>query len=257
MPSFYSPELTQLTDQIILGGEEFHHLVHVMRCKTGDQIKLNSGNGILASGEVIRLDKKQAVIRILTVTQYRRNLCQSNQNRNTTIDCAEGEAHPGVPMFGIAFGLLKNKHDQLLVEKVTELGVFDLFPLSTQYSVRNPSDNTLIKFQHSALAAIKQCDNPFLPVIHPIQALSSALQYISSHGYKIAIASENKPDLWIADLPPEPAYCFVIGPEGGFSPSEFQLFQEMQALEIALSSLTLRAETAAITAAAQFNLRCR
>jgi 16S rRNA (uracil1498-N3)-methyltransferase len=245
LPSFYSPELTQFSDQVTLCDEEFHHLAHVMRCKTGDQIKLNSGKGLLAYGEVLRLDKKQAIIRIKSIIPSRCN--PDGLNGSPAISTR----------FAIAFGLLKNKHDHLLVEKITELGVTDIFPLTTRYSVRNPSENTLTKFQQAALAAIKQCDNPFLPVVHPIQALSSALQHISSVGYKIVIASEQKPELWIADLAPEAAYCFVIGPEGGFSPEEFLLFQEMQALEVSLSPLILRAETAAITAAAQFNLWCR
>jgi RsmE family RNA methyltransferase len=62
--------------------------------------------------------------------------------------------------FAIAFALLKNKHDELLIEKCTELGAKTFIPLMTDFSVRNPSANTVSRFQRIALAAIKQCRNP-------------------------------------------------------------------------------------------------
>ncbi len=233
MPSFYSSDLTEFTRQIILTGDEFHHLTHVMRCKTGDIIKLNNGAGIIARGEISKVEKKQVIIQVTDAIPHT----------------------PPKPAFAIAFSLLRNKNDQWLVEKVTELGVRDIYPITTRYSVRNPSDNTLNKFQQSALSAIKQCDNPFLPVIHPILDIGKALRAIREQGYQIAVASESRPDSSITDLPQDVSYCLFIGPEGGFSAEEFQLFRESNVPEISLSPLILRAETAAITAAAQLNLK--
>jgi 16S rRNA (uracil1498-N3)-methyltransferase len=230
MSSFYCPELNSTSPQVVLSEEEHHHLVHVLRQQTGDNIKLNNGSGILAEGIIQIIGKKQTTIQITQTKQLPR---------------------PNSP-FAIAFSLLRSKNDEWLVEKVTELGVYDLFPMLTRFSVRNPSTNTISRFQATALAAIKQCDNPFLPLIHSIQSLKQTLIAIDSAGYTPVLASELRPDNKLDNLPAGLKPCFLIGAEGGFSNDEFALLRSQQVIEIALSPLILRAETAAITAAAQF-----
>lgn len=232
MPSYYCPELDDTQKQIILSGDEFHHLTHVLRHKPGDAVFLNSGKGYVASGTINSIDKKQAVINIIEINFTK----------------------PNSIFFAIAFSLLRNKNDEWLVEKVTELGVTDLFPITTQFSVRTPSSNTIKRFRSTALSAIKQCDNPYLPTISEILPLEKALITIKQKGYQPVIASEKMPELWIDNLPRDGAYCFIIGPEGGFSLKEFKILKNFGAEEISLSKLILRSETAAITAAAQLAL---
>lgn len=232
MPSFYCPELDNTSKHIVLTGDEFHHLAHVLRHKTGDTVKLNSGKGYLGNGLIHTIEKTQAVIDV-KAAKY---------------------SEPAKTPFAIAFSLLRSKHDEWLVEKTTELGVTELFPMTTQHSVRNPSANTLVRFRQTALAAVKQCDNPYLPKIHDIVNLKEAIQNIKQNGFTPVVSSEQRPDFWLVDLPKDTAYCFIIGPEGGFSPVEFDILKEYGVIEIALSKLVLRAETAAIAIAAQFNL---
>jgi 16S rRNA (uracil1498-N3)-methyltransferase len=229
MPAFYSPELNGTTTQIILIQDEYHHLNHVLRYKIGDDVMLNSGKGWQSKGIISSISKTQAVVDIQSV-----------------------EFHEQVSNYAIAFSLLRSKNDEWLVEKVTELGVSELFPMTTQYSVRNPSKNTLARFQLTALNAIKQCNNPWLPVINPIETLNATLQAIVKKGYVPILASENRPDVWITSLDKHKPYCFIIGPEGGFSPEEFELFTKQSIGGISVSRLILRAETAAITIAAQY-----
>jgi len=231
MPSFYCASLDNTSTSIILTGDEFHHLAHVLRHKTGDEVKINSGKGWFGKGAISIINKTQAIIDI------------------TEVDYHNQDMH-----YAIAFSLLRSKHDEILVEKVTELGVADLFPFTSQYSVRTPSHNTISRFQQTALSAIKQCDNPYLPIIHPIQDIPNALETIINEGFKVVITSEQRPDRFIKDLPRQIPYCFIIGPEGGFSCDEFKLFKLYDFEKVSLSSLILRAETAAIAAAAQLNM---
>lgn len=232
MPSYFCPELTQELSEAVLSTEETHHLVHVLRAKPGDRIRLNSGSGRLGEGLVHTIEKQRAIIRILE-TIYQKQ---------------------PKPAFALAFSLLRNRNDEWLVEKATELGVSDLFPLKLTNSVRTPSANTLCKFQSTALAAIKQCDNPWLPELHPVQTLEAALQQIRMKEYLPVLASELKPDAWLDSLPGQADICFIIGPEGGFDQKEFELLEKNKVVSVALSGNILRAETAAITVAAQFNL---
>ena len=50
---------------IFLEGEEFHHLKNVMRSRVGDTIALFNGGTITAEGEILKLDKNQATIKVL------------------------------------------------------------------------------------------------------------------------------------------------------------------------------------------------
>jgi len=232
MPSFYIPDLDDKQSLVTITGYEFHHLTHVLRCKAGCEVRLNSGKGWTAKGVVTSIDRATA-----------------------RIDVTEAFfSHEHKTRFAIAFSLLKSRNDELVVEKVTELGVSALYPVTTVNSVRNPSANTLKKFQTTAVRAIKQCDNPWLPELHDIQTLEQFLKAIRKTNYIPVTASENRPDFWIDNLDSGYDYCFIIGPEGGFDYKEIESFSENQIISVSISSNILRAETAAVAIAAQYNL---
>lgn len=230
MPSYYLQELTANSKLVIMEGDEFHHLSHVKRVAVGDKLKLNNGTGIIAEAIIAELNKRNAKLEI-TATH--------------------GQTQPEKP-FAIAFALLKNKHDELIIEKCTELGALQFFPFTSEHSVRTASDNTSQRFERIALAAIKQCDNPFLPTIHSPQALPAALARIAECGWQPIVCSESRPDVWLRDLKLNSPPCFVIGPEGGWDKGELCLFAESKLSEISISRLILRAETAAIAVASQY-----
>ncbi|PKN74021.1 MAG: hypothetical protein CVU50_00155 [Candidatus Cloacimonetes bacterium HGW-Cloacimonetes-3] len=230
MPSYYTPDLTPRSTFVILEGEEYHHLSHVKRIGIGDLLRLNNGTGIIAEGRIAELNKRSARIEIVSL-------------ENKAIARSK---------FAVAFALLKNKHDELLVEKCTELGASKFYPLVTEHSVRTPSTNTNQRFERIALAAIKQCDNPFLPDISPSLPLDKAIAAIISEGWIPVICSERRPDVWVKDLKLDAPPCFLIGPEGGWSISEYALFTANNTPEVCISNLIARAETAAIAIAAQY-----
>jgi len=206
MPSYYCPLLDADTQTLVLDGEEFHHLSRVKRIAKHQRVLINSGKGHLAAAEVISLTKDSAELVVF---------------RSSFIDYLK-------PRFAIAFSLLKNHHDELALEKCSELGAMDFFPLKTDYTVRDEGRNTLSRFRKITLAAIKQCDNPWLPVVHPVSDLADACLRIEQAGYQ------------------------PVFPEGGFSDQEFTQLNPLP--KIRLSHLISRAETAAISIAAQFQI---
>ncbi len=228
MPSQYYPKLDQETKTITLEAEEFHHLSRVKRLTIDQEILVNGGNGYLAKAKVLSLGKHSATLEILS-TEYHEILN---------------------PRFAIAFALLKNHHDELAVEKCTELGALDFFPLKTERSVREEGKNTISRFEKIALAAIKQCDNPWLPKVHPARDLKAAITEIQGAGYTPVLCSEREESCWLQDLEFGQDLCFIIGPEGGFSEGEFILLKDLPGIR--LSHLITRAETAAVAISAQF-----
>lgn len=228
MPSLYVPQIQELApgDEFRLEGEEFHHLARVAKRRLQEPILLNSGLGTLAVAKLESLSPRHALLSI-----------QSLEKTPFT-------SRP----FAIGFALLKNRHDELLVEKCSELGVVELFPLVSQRCVRRSADHK--RFERISLAAIKQCDNPWLPKIHPVLELQQALHDIRQAGYQPILCSERKDGRPLREFEPKLKPCFLIGPEGGWSDDEFSLMEPLPRLK--LTELITRAETAAITAAAQW-----
>ncbi len=228
MPSYYCPDLDASTKELILEGEEFHHLSRVKRIKVGQSIKINNGQGMIAETQLDAMSKNEAV---LVVKDYISVVMPR-------------------PRLAIAFALLKNHHDELLVEKCTELGAADFFPLVTDFTIKEEGKNTLSRLKKISMAAIKQCDNPWLPQVHKVMPVPEALGKIRADGYLPVLCSEREVKQRMKDLQPGLDICFIIGPEGGFSDREFELLGDLK--QISLSALISRAETAAIAAAAQF-----
>lgn len=230
MPCYFAPQLTRQTDFIVIEGKEFHHLSHVRRAKLHDKILLTSGNGLLAEATICKINKKHALVQIIS----------SEFNEKSQ------------PPIAVAFSLLKNKNDHLIVEKCTELGVSHFFPFSCSRTIRKAPSNATDKFKQTALAAIKQCDNAFLPKVEKPNSLERTLKLINQHGYIPLVAHESEKQRIISDvIEKEKRYCLIFGPEGGFDESESDFLRQNNVALFSIGNHILRAETAAIAATAQ------
>lgn len=228
MPSYYIPDLTPASTKVLFSSEEAHHALRVARHRSGDIVTITSGNGVLARAELVTNGRE--------VWGH----VQSSWQRE--------RSH-----WAVAFALLQNKNDFWLVEKLTELGVSELFPFTCARSVRLPNANTVPKFTATALAAIKQCDNGWLPRLHPVTALEKTLANAKEAGFALLVASERERTTRLAQLHrPGLAACMIIGPEGGFDDREFALFTSLQVNTFKIADLVMRAETAAVASAAQW-----
>jgi 16S rRNA (uracil1498-N3)-methyltransferase len=234
MPCFFNGQWRKETGEVSIDCDEFHHIVNVFRHKVGDTITLTNGQGLLADAEITEIAKKSLIAKITKTTFY-----------------------PGLPYrIACAFSLLKNKHDLMIIEKLTELGVTELFPMQTMNSVKLSKVNTITKYHKTAISSIKQCNNPYLPTIHKAHTLRNTLNHVLIMKYIPIVASENKPDVTLKSIlskhiPHTKNYCIIVGPEGGFDKQEFALFEKLNIPQISLGENTLRAETAAIVAVSQ------
>jgi 16S rRNA (uracil1498-N3)-methyltransferase len=241
MPSFYLPVIwsdSDLDNNLLLDGDEFHHLVNVSRYRVNDEIILTNGMGQLAYGKISKITKKNADIYISKIDSFQK----------------------GTPEIAVAFSLLKNKNDLWIIEKLTELGIKQFFPMETRYSVRritdsknknhDPIQDKMIK---TAISAIKQCDNAFLPIVHPVSTLNETILQIKNFGFKGIVASEKETETSLSELSFKlypSSLCIFIGPEGGFHQDEFDLFMKEKIDSFTIGNHILRAETAAVTASA-------
>ena len=144
--------------------------------------------------------------------------------------------------------LIKNDHFDLIIQKLTELGVSRIVPLITSRVIIKikDEDKKIARYQKIAKEAAEQSHRNVIPSIERVITLNSLDKYRSDHNY---IAYE-KCDSDFIDLDDKGSITYVIGPEGGFSAGEIELAAKLGFKPISLGKRILRAETAAIFVAA-------
>lgn len=192
-----------------------HYLQHVMRLRENDKIEVFNGT-------------QGAWIATFHPTAKKAALTLIKQHKK----------QPPQPFLGLAFACLKRENTELVIQKATELGVSDIFPLITHHTVCRKINTDRLKT--IATEASEQSERLSVPTLHPILSLSDFIAKAKDFNlYFLAERTTPKP-VAISDKP-----CFVIGPEGGFSADEKKLFDP--AHSICLGDQILRAETAAIS----------
>jgi 16S rRNA (uracil1498-N3)-methyltransferase len=201
-------------DAPVLDDGDGHHLRRVLRLGPGSDVTAGDGGGRwrpcrLADGPVLEI--KGAVV---------------------------GDARPEPPIT-VAFALVKGERPELVVQKLTELGVDRIVPFVAGRSVvrwePGRADRHVERWRTIARQAAMQCRRTTLPEVAPVATFHSVA---ALPGAAVADASGVPPTL---DRP-----VVLIGPEGGWTPEEHG-----EGLPIVrLAANVLRAETAAITAGA-------
>jgi len=147
----------------------------------------------------------------------------------------------------LAPALLKGTKMDLVVEKATELGVRRVAPVVTRYTIGQRSHAE--RWRRIALAAAKQSGRTAIPAVDDPAPLAEVLRSPWPGLRLLAWEDENAATL--TALPTTAAAVVVlIGPEGGFHADEVGAARAAGFTTIKLVGRVLRAETAAITAAA-------
>lgn len=227
MDYFYAPPENITNDTIIINGDEFNHLVHVMRKKAGDDIRIVDGRGNAYDVTLTTLKKKTAVG---TIHNTFRN--HNEPDINVTL----------------AVGILKNpSRFDFLVEKATELGVKEIIPLTTERTI--PSHAKTERWQKLALAAMKQSCRSFMPLVHELTELKTLLASVPQYDVAfIAHLNDHSAITQTHNVVENKRMLILVGPEGGFSDEEFDHAQTAGCIPLSLGKRRLRTETAAIVA---------
>lgn len=224
--------------ELILSPQESHHLVVVNRAPAGALVVAFDGRGNEWDARLVRADKRAA--RLLVSAR-----------------------RPALPLtfeIDLAPALPKGALMDAIVQKATELGVRCIRPLTSERSQVHLEgqryERKIEKWQTAALEAAKQCGNPWVPEIAPLQETTAFVRSASS--YDIALLASLHPGARslktvLADhrnhhgCMPRRA-VWLIGPEGDFSPSELSAAEAAGFVPVTLGPLVLRCETAAVVA---------
>jgi 16S rRNA (uracil1498-N3)-methyltransferase len=221
--------------EIVLSPDESHHLVVVNRAHLGDTVVAFDGRGTEWICELAG-DRKQAASLKVRFRQKAKPLLY---------EITLGQALP------------KGASMEAIVRKATEIGAVRIVPLESERTQvhldGDRSDKKIDKWQTAALEAAKQCGNPFLPEVTPVQKAATFME--SARGYDLKLIASLQSGakslkhvlaaFQSANNHPPKKVLWLIGPEGDFTPAEMSLAKSAGFEPITLGPLVLRCETAA------------
>jgi len=233
-PRFYLPGGWRTDEVVSLRGEELHHLRNVLRLVPGDGVAIFDGKGRGFCGEILEVKKDEARIRIKT---------------------EESGAKESFLSLTLIVALTKGEKLDLVVQKVTELGVTAIQPVSSVHGdvrmVPGREEKRLERWRRIALEACKQSGRNRLPCLSPPEDLRTLLSHRGAD-LGIFLDTEVRPGEKgaLERIPGVTSVHLAAGPEGGWSREERVAFRDAGFLPLRLGSRVLRSETAAIAATA-------
>lgn len=220
-------------EKFILHTKDIHHIKNVMRNNIGNKIEIVYENNIYVC-EIINLEP----LDLKVIESY-------YENNEMNIDLT------------IAISLVTEQKFDLILQKITELGVTRIIPLKTERSIVKLDEKKIPKkyerWKTICKEACEQSHRTKIPKIEKIMTLKE-LTNLNENSLKL-ICSLNERTLpikeYVKDKPRE--ILFVIGPEGGLSSQEELYLMNNSFKPVTLGKRIMRVETAAIYVASIVN----
>ncbi len=205
-----------------LPSGEAHHVLEVLRGRSGDQVEVVDGAGRLFVAE-LRGGAGAVVLEELAVPD---------------VPEAEVSLFQAVP---------KGGRMDLVVEKATEAGVTSIVPLLTERGVVNPREGKVNRWRRVAEAAARQSLRLRVPAVAEPMPFAYAVSEVVETGVLLHNGPGTRP---LETVVGSPAGLFV-GPEGGWSEGELRIAEEAGLVLGGLGPYRLRSETAGMVAVAR------
>ena len=227
-----------------LDGPEGKHAL-VKRMEVGESIDLGDGTGRRAVGTVHSLTDRGVIVRVEQLREERTS-----------------------PRIYLVQALAKDGRDLLAIETATELGVYGVLPWSADRSIvrwkGERASKAHTKWQNTVTAAAKQSRRALIPEVYDLYSttdLVELIEEVTGQGSAVFILHEQATErlsalartLVEAENLPEEIYL-LVGPEGGISDREVQLFTEAGAQLALLGDEVLRSSTAGSAAMCTLNV---
>ncbi len=231
MPRIHLPHIP-ISGIVELDERAAQH-VRVLRLRIGDAVQFFDGMGGVAEANVIHCDKKRVALQL--------------GERSRAVIPALYPTH-------LIQSLIRNDNMDWVIQKAVELGVASITPLIGERVQGRLQGAALAKkmahWQEIIVSAAEQCGQNILPTLHPLIHFEALSQHADRLGAELMILDPEASHSF-RNLGRRPnASALLIGPEGGFSPTEMQLILQKKWTRIALHPNILRAETAAIVSIA-------
>lgn len=240
MQRYFINEPFSSQESIKIDGDDYHHIVRVMRMKIGDKllIVLNGGNSAMA--EIVQILDSYVEVNVISWEDEKTEL----------------PVH-----IVIASGLPKGDKLEWIIQKGTEMGASEFVPFIAGRSIvkweKKKADKKLARWNKIAKEAAEQSHRQKLPAVHSPLTFSELVQWSNQYDQKIVAYEEVAKDGEQSNfakvlLQSEPGnkILLVFGPEGGLTESEAEKLESHGFVLCGLGPRILRTETAPLYALA-------
>lgn len=234
MPHFFIPSNSIKKDVLTISDESnYKHIAKSLRAKIGEKLLFIDEKQIQHEGLVQKITSKIIEVKIT-----------KSAKSNCKLDFA----------LYLAQSPLRSDAQNLIAEKATELGFAGLYPILTDNCALSKEviNKKIPKWQKIMTEASKQCERADIPTCFELTKMQSLFE----KGFfdRIFAFVERKEDYNLKEylrknpIKKSEKILVIIGPEGGFSQSEFDFFTQNKIPTLSLGNLILKAETAAVVA---------
>jgi 16S rRNA (uracil1498-N3)-methyltransferase len=229
-----------IEQRFVIGLEDRHHIVKVMRMQIGDQIICVDPVGKQAICQIAEITDEQVVA---DVVQWKEEISE-------------------LPILvTIASGLPKGDKLEWIFQKGTELGAHEFIPFSAARSVVKWDEKKAVKkldrWQKIAKEAAEQSHRVFIPEVVNPMSFKGLLERSKNYDYRLAAFEEESRNgetsifaKTLQGMNKGESLLLVFGPEGGISEEEVQLLKNNDFALCGLGPRILRTETAPLYALA-------
>lgn len=232
MQRYFAKENTN--NKLILSDTDIHHIKNVMRMNIGDYIEVIYDSKL----HICKINELEPLSLVVD------NVIDKENKINLDVT--------------IAIGLVKEQKMDLILQKLTELGVNRIIPVSMERSIvkldKERFRKKKIRWETICKEASEQSKRTSIPVIEDIMSIKE-LSMLEAD-YKLVASTKEKDKMlnyYLQNINNYAKIIMVVGPEGGISDSEESLLNDNGFDSVSFGNLIFRVETAAIYAASIFN----
>ena len=219
-------------DSFTLSNQDCHHIKNVMRSKIADNIEVIYENIVY----ICRIDSLEPMN--LSIID------EIHEDNELSID------------FAVAVALVNEQKFDLIIQKLTELGVSTIIPIETTRSIvkldAKKMTKKIMRWQMICKEASEQSKRTRIPQVMDIIPLTKLKNVSYDLKLLCSLSDLAKPiDTYIDNQ--KSSIIFAIGPEGGFTENEEKYLLANNFKPISLGKRVMRVETAAIYVASIIN----
>jgi 16S rRNA (uracil1498-N3)-methyltransferase len=217
-----------VTEEVVLRGEQAHQIANVLRLRPGEQITLVRNN----------VDSRVVIESV-----------DADEVRGRCVSKRSVDVEPRVRLT-LALPILRGDRTEEVIEAVTQLGVSRIVPfVSSRSVVRSLPNAKRERWTRVAREAAETSRRGRIPTIDDPREWDQLFDALDP---PVLVAWESEVLVKLHDAVPNTAQLsLVIGPEGGLSIDEITLARAHDAVTVSLGPRNLRSETAAIAAVSQ------
>jgi len=231
MPRFFVEHAS--SEQIIITGEDAHHIGRSLRMRTGEQLTV-CAEGLDYECEITRITDSEVYLKPLSIAP-----CAAEPSVKVTL-------YQAVP-----------KQDKLaeIVQKAVELGVYEIVPVLTSRCVSRPTKADFEKkrqrLQKIAVSAAKQSGRGIIPQVSWAGDFTNVLDIAVKKELALFMYETGEREALDTVLGANAnvsTAAIITGPEGGFARFEADLAKACGLHICSMGERILRCETAPVVA---------